>query len=82
MLLCNVKMISVSLTDESHATHISSKIAHMLASVGYLDTVLEQSKVNLVELVTELLGLHELVLMPVCTDYIATLAIHVRYTSG
>jgi hypothetical protein len=59
--------------NESHAAHISSEIVHMLATFGHFQAVVQESQINFVELVAELIGLHELVIFPVRTHNIASL---------
>jgi hypothetical protein len=48
-------------------------LVYVVAARGNLETLVQQAEINLMELMTELLRGHELVVLPVSTNDIATL---------
>lgn len=60
-------------TNESHSAHISGEVVDMLAARGDLQTVLQDAQIRLMELMAELGGRHELVLLPVSCNHIEAL---------
>lgn len=59
--------------DETHSTHIGGKVVYMLATLGDLQAVLQNTEINLVEFIAKLCGLHKLVIFPIGTNHITTL---------
>ena len=61
--------------DESHTTHVSSKVEHVVATRDNLGAVLEQAQVDQDELVTEDILRHVFIALPVASDDVVTLAL-------
>ena len=55
----------VARLDEAHATHVGGQVVHLLGALGHRQAVLHLAQVHEVELVAEVLLLHELVALPV-----------------
>mmetsp|Transcript_15757 Transcript_15757/g.45023 ORF Transcript_15757/g.45023 Transcript_15757/m.45023 type:complete len:207 (-) Transcript_15757:58-678(-) len=61
--------------DESHTTHVSSKVEHVVATRDNLGAVLEQAQVDQDELITEDILRHVFIALPVASDDVVTLAL-------
>lgn len=61
--------------DESHATHVGSKVEHMVTALHDLGTILEQTQIDEHEFVAEDILRHVLIALPVAGDDVMALAL-------
>mmetsp|Transcript_46583 Transcript_46583/g.93993 ORF Transcript_46583/g.93993 Transcript_46583/m.93993 type:complete len:397 (-) Transcript_46583:35-1225(-) len=62
--------------NETHPAHVRRQVKHLVAAFGGVDAALDAPQVELLELVAEVLGLHEFVVLPVRADHIPPFAAH------
>ena len=60
--------------NESHSTHIGSQVEDVIASIDNLQAVIHDTAVHEMKLVAEHIFSHMLVLLPIGSDHIVTLA--------